>query len=553
MKKLIIALLILITPYSGSFAANYHGMGRNAYVYRNFDKAREYFLLDVKDNPNRGDSYYFLGELEKTLKNYDESLRYFQIAVTKNTTRKYLINAYWNMIILFEEKGDYNNLVKYCRELWFRTGDGSAKQKIESIVNKILWTDNEQAIAKYNQAVELSKKGDNTGALQLYRECLSIDSNFLAPRFEIGMKAYNAGNENEALSQLNYIGEKIPFYAEVHLILGGINFKNRNYNAAAENYTSVINFGFIDKKTEYNATLKRGTCYYQTGRFDEAEKDITASIDYFKNDSEPLIMLSAIYIKKKNFEAALKILGRAESISGTNPVVLFQTGSIYYFQNDSKYVSYFDRLYDITKSDDNGIKQYLRAFTLLLNNHFENKKYARALEISESVNKIQKDTDVITISAKSSYNLQQYEKAVSLFEQIPLNSNTRLMLASAYARTQNKEKSMALLRSIINDPSIRTEAMKNPSLKPYIEEMERSKNDELKRQQQELQRQQELKRQQELELQKQQELKRQQDLELQKQQELKKQQDLELQKQQELEKQNNLNNTESKESTNADN
>ena len=85
------------------------------------------------------------------------------------------------------------------------------------------------------------------------------------------------------------------------LFVSLLNFKKRNYSAAADNYTSVINFGFIDKHTEYNTLLKRGTCYYHMNNFDEAEKDITSSMDYIKNDSEPLIMLSAIYIKKKNF------------------------------------------------------------------------------------------------------------------------------------------------------------------------------------------------------------------------------------------------------------
>ena len=470
MKKLLLTFLIILTAYSVTFAANYYGMGRNAYVYRNFDKAREYFLLDVKENPNRGDSYYFLGEMEKTLKNYDESLKYFQIAVTKNTTRKYLINAYWNIIILYEEKGDYNNLVKYCRELWYRTGDSSAKKKIETITNKLLWTDNVQAIEKYNQAVDLAKKGDKTGAMQLYRDCLSMDSSFLAPRFELGMNAYNSGNESEALAQLNYIGESIPFYAEVHIILGGINFKKKNYSAAASNYTSVIEFGFIDKNTEYNALIKRGTCYYHMNNYDEAEKDITSSLDYIKNDSEPLIILSAIYIKKKNFESALKILNKAESISKNDPVVLFQTGSIYYFKDDSRYVSYFDRLYDISKTSNDGIKQYLKAFKLLMNYHFENKNYSRALEISESINKIQKDSDVILVAAKSSYYLQHYERSIELFELIQVSSSSKVMLASAYAHTDKKSKSIEILKNIISDESIKREAMKDSVLQSYIEE-----------------------------------------------------------------------------------
>jgi len=485
MKKPILIILILITAYSGLFAANYHGMGRHAYVYRNYDKAREYFLLDVKDNPNRGDSYYFLGEIEKTLKNYDESLRYFEITVTKNTTRKYLVNSYWNIIILYEEKGDYNNLVKYCRELWYRTGDHSAKKKIETIVNKLLWTDNEQAVEKYNQAAELSKKGDKAGALKLYKECLSIDGSFLAPRFELGMNAYNSGNETEALSQLNAIGAKIPFYAEVHLILGGINFKNRNYSAAAENFSSVINFGFIDKSTEYNTLLKRGTCYYHMNNFDQAEKDITSSLDHIKNDSQPLIMLSAIYIKKKNFDSALKILGKAESISNNDPVILFQTGSIYFHKNDSRFVSYFDRLYDLSKSSNDMVKQYLKAFKLLMNDHFTKKNYPRSLEISESINRIQKDSEVILISAVSSYNMQQYGKSIELFEKISLNNNSRLMLASAYAKTENKNKAIEVLKILLNDETVKKEAMKDSLLKSYLEEIaiERAKVEELRQKQ----------------------------------------------------------------------
>ncbi len=533
MKKLLSTCLILIFAYTGAFAANYHGMGRSAYVYRNFDKAREYFLLDVKENPNRGDSYYFLGELEKTLKRYDESLKYFQITVTKNTTRKYLINSYWNIIILYEEKGDYTSLVKYCRELWFRTGDGSAKKKIETIVNKLLWTDNDQAILKYNQAAELSKKGDKPGAMQLYRECLTIDSSFLAPRFELGMNAYNSGNESEALTQLNYIGTRIPFYAEVHLILGEINFNNKNYNAAIENFSSVINFGFIDKSTEYNTLLKRGTCYYHLNNYDEAQKDIASSLDFIKKDVEPLIILSAIYIKKKDFDNALKILSRAESISGSNPNILFQTGSIYYFKNDPRFSSYFDRLYDVTKNSDNGIKQFLKAFKLLLNDTFEKKNYSRSLEISESINKIEKDSDVILISAKSSYYLKQYAKTIEFFEKISLNNSSRLMLASAYARNENKTKAIELLKIILNDESVKNEAMKDSLLKSYIEEMGLEQKELKKKQELELKQKQEreLKEKQELELKQKQEreLKEKQELEL------KQKQERELKEKQELE------------------
>lgn len=64
MKRLIIIFLIIVSQNTFVFASSYYGMGRTAYVYRNFDKAREYFLKDIKET-DRGDSYYFLGEIEE--------------------------------------------------------------------------------------------------------------------------------------------------------------------------------------------------------------------------------------------------------------------------------------------------------------------------------------------------------------------------------------------------------------------------------------------------------------------------------------------------------
>ncbi len=486
MKKLIIACLLAAGIFSTADAANYHGMGRNAYVYRNYDKAREYFLLDVKDNPNRGDSYYFLGEIEKTLKNYDESLKYFQIAVTKSTTRKYMINAYWNIIILYEEKGDFTNFVKYCREMWYRTGDSSAKRKIESVTNKLLWSDNDLATQRYNEAVELSKKGDKTGAIKLFREAIDIDVSFLAPRFELGMIAYNNGNESEALGYLKPIGERIPFYAEVHLILGKINFQNRNYSAAAGNFSSVLDFGFIDKGTEYSTVLKRGTCYYHMNNFDLAEKDIASYIEHNKNDSEPLILLSAIYIRKRDFDSALKMLSRAESISAGNPVVLFQAGSIYYYKNDSQYVGYFDRLFDLSKKDREAVTQYMKAFRILLDENFKKRKYSRSVEISEVISGVHKDQGVMLIAAVSYYNLQQYDKAINHFGQVTLNNSAKVMLASCYAHTGDRNRSVDILKTIIYDTTSKNEALKDPILKKYIAEIEESERIEKLRKEAEL-------------------------------------------------------------------
>lgn len=473
MKKTAISLLVILLFQGVSFSSQYHSIGRNAYVYRNYAKARENFLKDVEISGN-GDSYYFLGEIEKTEKNYDLAIQYFTAAVSGNTSRKFLINSYWNLIILYEERGDYPNYIKYCREFWFKTRDSSAKQKIDSLINKLLWSDSEEAVNKYNEGTALLNKGDTTNAVTSFRDAINIDTLFLAPKFELGMIAYKAGNRNEAMYYLSPIAERIPFYAEVQLVLGNINFSNRNYSAAITNFTSVIEYGFVDRNTEYNSVLKRGTCYYHTGDFDNAEKDISSVAASVKGNNEPLVLLAAIYIKKKDLDSALKILAKAESISADDPVVLFQAGSIYYYRNDEKYASYFDRLHDALKNNDNEYEKYSKAFRLLMNYHYNKKNYSRSLEISRKIQSGANDYEAIITSARSSYYLGQYEDAVASFKKVSLqNGSDRTLLAASYAATDRKEQALEILKNLQYDQKAYSEARNNILLLPLIKEIEK--------------------------------------------------------------------------------
>lgn len=474
MKKTAISLLIILLFQGISFASQYHSIGRNAYVYRNYAKARENFLKDVEISGS-GDSYYFLGEIEKIDKNYDLAIQYFTAAVSKNTSRKFLINSYWNLIILYEERGDYPNYIKYCREFWFKTRDSSAKQKIDSLINKLLWSDNEEAVKKYNEGIALSSRGDSTNAVSSFRDAINIDSLFLAPKFELGMIAYKAGNQSDAMHYLSPIAERIPFYAEVQMILGNINFNNRNYSAAITNFTSVLEYGFIDRDTEYNSVLKRGTCYYHTGDFDNAEKDISSVAESVKGNNEPLVLLAAIYIKKKNLDSALKILSRAESISANDPVVLFQTGSIYYYRDDEKYAPYFDRLHDAVKDNNTEYQKYTKAFKLLMNYHFNKKNYTRSLEISEKIQSGASDYEAIITAARSNHYLGKHEDAIAAFKKISLqNSSDRVLLAASLAATGRKEQALELLKNLQYDQKAYSEAMKSSMLLPLIKEIEKA-------------------------------------------------------------------------------
>jgi len=482
MKRLFIPFFIILCFYSNAHAGSYHSMGRAAYVHKNYEKAREMFLKDIEKNET-GDSYYFLGEIEKNDKNYDLAITYFQGATERRTTRKYLVNAYWNLIILHEEKGDYGSVVKYCRQMWHKTGDSSARKKIESLTNKLLWTNNEEAISRYNSGMDSLKKGNRDEAMRFFREALSFDSSFLAPRFELGMAAYNSGNDSDALYYLQPITERIPYYTEVQLIVANINFNNRNYYRAAVNYSSIIEYGFSDSHTESDARLKRGICYYNTGDLDRAEEDIASVAESIRKDPEPLIILSAIYIKKKKLDEALKVLARAESISPDDPVVLYQIGSIYYFREDWKYLSYFDRLHDITlKKNSDEYSKYIKAYKIAISAHYDKKNYQRVVEMSEPLLQQTNDYDIILLSGKSLCHTGRYDSALERLDKISLRLNDQVYLALANVKTGRREKAKEILKRIITDREIRIEAMKDRDLRSCVEEIEKEYEEARERQ-----------------------------------------------------------------------
>src|SRR4030042_3031996 len=95
----IITLAVILTC-AVHLSAGYYEQGRRYYIRKNYDKAKEMFLKAAESN-TVGDAYYFLGEIEKLQGNYHEAEEYYKTAITKkNISRQYLINSYWNALLM---------------------------------------------------------------------------------------------------------------------------------------------------------------------------------------------------------------------------------------------------------------------------------------------------------------------------------------------------------------------------------------------------------------------------------------------------------------------
>ncbi len=461
----------------GTLTAGYFDSGCRYYMYRNYEKARKMFQKDAETR-NHGDAYYFLGEIEKKEGDLEKSAEYFAKALELPMRKKYRKLAYWNIIVLLEEKRDYSAMVARCKEFYEKLSETKARTKVESLINKLLWTDDEYAKEKFKQGRQLAKKNSDK-ALDAYRDALSYDSGFLAARFEIGMIYYNREQYNDAMGYFRTIAEKIPFYGEVNLLTGNIYYSKRYYREAAQYFDRAILYSFLSKKRESSIRMKRATCYYFTGEYESAIEDLEFVRKYRKRSIQPLLLLSALQIKQGHYDDAIKNLQRAHSLDNQNNEVLFQLGSLYYRNKNEKYISYFNNLfsrYSQKKPEDTPAK-YIKAFQLLARARYENDQYRKVIAVTSWLPENSLNYDMRLIAAYSHYNLEEYQKAINNFEKISLNTDDSLTLCRAYARAEFTNKAITLLRSLYYNPSVREKAIQDPLLKKLVNEIENEKNE----------------------------------------------------------------------------
>ncbi len=472
------ALCLTFALAQQTATAGYFEDGSRYYIYKNYDKARELFLKAGELN-NDGNAYYFLGEIEKNAANYNGALDYYRIAITKKITRKYLNLAYWNIIILLEQKGDYDGMVQTCRELYDRLGDSGAKTKVESLINKMLWTENQQAKDEYQKGIEYKKKEAYDDAMTAFRSALQTDSSFLAPKFEIGIIELKNGNTGSATRYLGEVAEKIPYYGEVHLLLGDIYFQKGYYRDAIFHFQKSRELGFLDSGTRYLTFMKSATSYYNTGDYAQAKENLNEALAINKKSLETLLLLSAISIKQEKYDDALKSLESARKIEPDNPEILFQIGSIHYRMNNPRYAEYFDNLFDTTVSSETreAPPKYLKAFSLLAKYHYEKGQYQRTEKILTAFEGSSSTYETTLLLAKTYYRLGNDNKSIETFEKISLSSDDdRYILCQLYARNGMREKAKAILASLINNETCAKKAKNDPDLKNILNEIESEKN-----------------------------------------------------------------------------
>ena len=358
--------------------------GRAQYVHKNYDKAKEHFLKGLAVG-ERGDTYFFLGEIEKIQGNFTEAEKYYTLALTVKTTPKYLSNAYWNLVLIAEQRGDTQALARICKTMWKRNNDNSAKEKIDQLINKLVWTDNQAAITKYNQALS-AKSTDPAKSIQLLTEAMELAGDFIAAQFEKAMLLSASNQTDEAKTLFEDITTKIPIYASAHIAFANLLYDEGDYETSITHYNKALEFGFLSRDTEFLILSKLSQSYLAMENFTDAINTSIQASRLRPSDIPTLLFQSSIYIRQRDLDSAMKTLTSAEKIDSKNPDVTLQIGSIHFRNKDPKYIQSFDKLADLIIANPRiGCRKYSQALNLLMKAHFDAEKYTRIRAIAPHI------------------------------------------------------------------------------------------------------------------------------------------------------------------------
>ncbi|MEJ5362568.1 MAG: tetratricopeptide repeat protein [Spirochaetota bacterium] len=464
-----ILLPVMIAFAIPAHANNYYEAGCRYYVHKNWEKAKENFLKDIEAT-DRGDSYYFVGEIEKNNGNLTTALEYFEKAVERKMTPKYRNLAYWNLIVIYESRSDFPKTIKTCKYFYEVLGEASAKTKAENLINKLMWTENEDAKKEYEEGLN-SKSKDYSLALQHFRQAIILDSSFLSPLFEIGMYYYTQNQYRDALSYFNQILYRIPFYGELQLLVGDIYFQDKRYSEAATAFEAALEYAFIDKDMKYSSQLKVATAYYNIGQYTKAESFLQHAISTKKGNLSPYLLLSAIQMQKDDYDGALQTLQAAYKIDSNNPEILYQLGLVFYNKNDNKAYEYFEKVYMQYRQKQKEIPaKYIKAFIITAQYYYSTKQYSKVVELTTIVPENLRDESLSLNYARSLYMLAQYNEAIVHFNKFRLQDSDLLILCKCYAFIHDTSKVKEILYSNYYNTTFIDKVKEDKLLKPiYIE------------------------------------------------------------------------------------
>ncbi len=167
-----------------------------------------------------------------------------------------------------------------------------------------------EIVVMYNNALELSNRGDLDAALTEYRRAISAYPDFVAAYNNIGEIYTRMGDSEKALN--SYLDAlKIEKHYRVLLNLGVEHFNRKNYEQALKYFMESIK----QEPSFLEGNFYAGLVYYTKADYKKAEKYLLAVVAMDHRHLKANYLLAHIYYEWKQYRKTIECLDRVRDLA----------------------------------------------------------------------------------------------------------------------------------------------------------------------------------------------------------------------------------------------
>jgi tetratricopeptide (TPR) repeat protein len=304
----------------------------------NYDKAIEQCNIAISQNPNDAEAYFVLGKAYGTKGMYREMKDAFDKSLAISNSRAADIQSLKN---------------RYWREL-FNSGVSSYRQdQLDKAVDKFLLAIEliPDSTASYkNLGIVYSQMDKDSMAVQTYLKAIEIDPEDIKMKTVLGSLYYKNGEYENAIDifqkvvekadpnskeyvdamismafSYDFLGEsdkakntylsaleKVPNNKDIIFNLGRLNFMQKNYEEAIENFKKVLEADPED----FESYLNIGNAYLQLEKFKESIPFYQKAIEFKPDNANAWNNLGVAYVRAGDTEKGKEAFDKAESLRG---------------------------------------------------------------------------------------------------------------------------------------------------------------------------------------------------------------------------------------------
>jgi tetratricopeptide (TPR) repeat protein len=285
-----------------------------AYTYRAMayeqlgmpDSAKADFEKALEIKPGYLPAIFYRGVMYFNLKDYDKAIADFTTVLSK---RPKYVKAILYRGRAYEATGRRDNAI----------ADYSSAIKMNLKSYEIY----------YRRGLLFEKKNMPKDAIWDYDDAIALNDRFAPAYFHRGKMYQIREKDSLALSDFNKVTELTDTIKEVYELRGDLNFKLGNYNAAAEDYSVIINKYRV---RDGNLYYKRAEAYYLDSNYSQAYKEYSRVLKVKPRYDKAVVGQAKVYMARGKPASALPLLRKALAFNPNNGEAYYLRGLIFFEQ-----------------------------------------------------------------------------------------------------------------------------------------------------------------------------------------------------------------------------